>query len=430
MGVLGQIARMLVLGGSFALGSAQPVLASDPSPAGARPSLFLSCPLECFADYLRQELSYVDFSRDPYRAELTLVVVRQQNGGGGERFTVTLTRRTLDLQTPPAPPLSFSVPPGSPDVVTRRKLAQTILRMLQRELEGTAHEDAFELSLPARDGNALGRVDDPWDFWTITPELKAEGEGASGYYLVDGTAGLTIRRITDSTKLRLRGAYTRRLSGFLLEDGSRIHGDSQGWDARVLYAHSLGERWALGGTVTGGGSEYENLEGHVHGGALAEFNIFPYSQNASQQLRFAYQAGAWINWYLEPNEVGLLQETRPYHAISLIADVNHGWGSVQWITQLNQFLDEPSLYRVSTGAVLSLQLVEGLSISFEGEAALVRDQINQRGRPITDDELLLWTAEQPTEYAFGGALLFTYTFGSDHNTIVNPRFARVDLDEE
>jgi hypothetical protein len=42
----------------------------------------------------------------------------------------------------------------------------------------------------------------------------------------------------------------------------------------------------------------------------------------------------------------------------------------------------------------------------------------------------LWTVEQPTEYTFDVQVSLNYTFGSKHDTIVNPRFARVDLEEE
>ncbi len=136
------------------------------------------------------------------------------------------------------------------------------------------------------------------------------------------------------------------------------------------------------------------------------------------------------NWYFEESTAGLREEVRPYHALSLIADVNQAWGSLQWVGQVNAFIDDPQLYRVSTGALASLRLVEGLAIGLEGEAAFVRDQISLRARPVTDRELLLWTTQQPTNYLFELELSLTYTFGSVHNTIVNPRFGRVDLDEE
>lgn len=425
------LALVCALTNTTSLASPQRAEKHEPPRQPTLPSLYLSCPLACFEDYLRQELSYFDFTSDPYRAEITLVIVRQQSGNGGERFTVTLTRRVPVPNHPVTAPLSFTVPANTPDVTSRKKLAQTMLRVLQRELAGTSHEEAFELSLPTRDGTKLSNLNDPWDYWTFTPELAGEIDGGSSYFWADATAGLTVRRITDFDKFRLRASYSRQFTGYELEDGSRVDGDVARWETRLLYARSLGQRWALGALGTVRASEFENLKAHVHGGPAVEFNVFPYPENASQQLRLVYQTGAWANWYLERNrEDGWMREARLYHALSLIVDVNQPWGGVQWIGQVNQFIDEPRLYRVSTGVTLSLRLMEGLAINLEGNAALVDDMINLRARQVTDLELLLGTVQQPTDHTLEGGFGITYTFGSGHNTIVNPRFARVDLDEE
>jgi len=349
------------------------------------PALFLSCPRECFDDYLRQELSYFDVTNDPYRADLTIVVVRQPAGNGGERFTVSLAPRVPG--GPSVAPSSFAVTADTPDGVARKHLLQTILRALRTYLAETPHEAAFELALPKRDGAVLSNLVDRWRYWVIAPEVSAAGDGGSGYYVVDMTGAITIRRITEPQKVRLRASYGRRWSGYLLEDGTRIRGD-------------------------------------------VDVNVFPYTDNAAKQLRFAYQLGPWANWYLERNRAGLFHEVRGYHALSLIADLNQAWGSLQWIGQVNHFLDDSNRFRLSTGAVISVRLFAGFALSVEGEAALVRDLINLRRRRVTDRELLLWTVEQPTNYRFEAQLVLTYTFGSKHDTIVNPRFARVDLDEE
>jgi hypothetical protein len=397
-----------------------------------RPKLFLTCPQECFDVYLRQELSYFNFVRDPRQADLNLVIVRQGAGGGGERFSLTVVRRDAAPVAAgrSSADSSFVAAPGAPTDVARRQLLQLVLRALQSELAGTSHAEALQLSLPPRSGDDLSRLGDPWDYWVIAPELRGDSGGVKLIHFGGLTAAITVRRITEPSKLRLRGSYTRWLSGYVLEDGSRVSGDVYGWEGKALYAHSLGSQWALGITATARGNDFENLLGHVRGGPIVEFNVFPYAENASQQLRAAYQVGAWANWYLERNVGGRTGEVRPYHALSLIADFNQAWGSIQWVGQANSFLDQPELFRLSTGLTLTLRLFEGLAISVEGMAAFVRDLINLRGRPVTDRELLLGTAQQPTDYTFEVEFALTYTFGSVHNTIVNPRFGRVDLEED
>lgn len=433
------LCKSAALGLSLCCGPLSPPRAT--ADEGARTRLYLSCPPTevsnqsangeaCFDSYLRQELSHFDFVRDPHLAAFTLVVVRQPAGNGGERFTAKLTRKLPNGVFETVSQRSFVAPPGAPPHSSRERLAQLFLRLLFAELANTAEGDAFALHLPPRDGTSLSSLIDPWNYWVFTPELKGTGEGGSGYYFAELLAALTVRRITDDSKFRIRGGYGRNLTGYKLEDGSRVRGDVYLWDVRVLYAHSVGRHGALGMIGSTGGSEYENYAFHVHGGPSAEINVFPYADNATRQLRFAYQIGAWANWYADPNRSGDERELRPYNALSMITDVNQPWGSIQWINQLNFFLDDPRQYRASVGGIVTLRLFQGFAISFEGEAAYVRDMINARGRPVTDRELLLWTVQQPTRYQWELEFAFTYTFGSVHNTIVNPRFGRVDLDEE
>lgn len=413
----------------------QPEKSAGPTPPGSLdpPRLYLSCPETCFEDYLKQRLSYFDFVRDPYLSDYTLVIVRQPAGSGGERFSLTIEKTgpksAANGQSKPAPSTCTTKPGASTDDA-RRELLALVLRSLLVELADTEHAAEFAVSLAERTQTQLGAVEDPWNFWVIVPSMNAWGEGASGFYGVYVIGALTVRRITETSKLRLKGSYARDLSGYRLEDGERVSGDVYGSYGGALYAHSLGKHWALGATTTAKGDEYANLEVHVHGGPLLEYNVAPYSDNASRQLRFAYQIGAWANWYLEESVNGAMEEVRPYHALSVIADLNRPWGSLQCVAQFNSFIDEPELFRLSGGLNVAIRLARGLAVDLNGNASWVRDQINLRGRTITNLELLLGTAEQPTDFQVNGSVGLSYTFGSVHNTIVNPRFGRVDLDEE
>lgn len=410
------------------------LVAPDSRGADDVPRLFLSCPTDCFEDYLKQELSYFSFVRDRYLADANLIVSRQQAGNGGERFTVRAlwSKDAIERMRIPVRPLeeAFLVPPAATIDEARAALAQATLRVLYRSLAESHQRYVFNMSVPPRSAVNLSELFDPWNYFVLVPELSVSGEGGSGYYFVEGTGALTIRRTTEPWRLRVRGSYTRNWNGFQLEDGSRVSADIPSWQFRALSAHAIGRRWALGGLLTLIGSDYENFRGHLRAAPAIEFNIFPYSENASQQLRFVYQAGVWWASYLEGNRQGLMEEVRPYHALSFVSDVNQAWGSIQWVLQGNQFVDAPSLFRLSTGTNLSLRLTSGLAFVLEAEFAWVEDLVNLRGRPVTDQELLLWTVQQPTSFTFVGKAGLAYTFGSHHNSIVNPRFGRIDLNED
>lgn len=418
----------------------------------AGPKLFLNCATDCFEPYLRQELSNFDLVRDRHQASFEILIAAQPAGSGGTTYSVTLFERQReppDLGSLPrgrtgGPARQESVPRAAPSAsarrVTRRpaqaevefraELLDVVLRLLYAAVIDTPNEARFRLSLPPRSGEALEQLRDPWDYWVLIPELEGEGEAGSGYYFAEVGGNLTVRRITDRHKLRLRLSYWRTLSAFEFEDGSSISGDVYGFAANGVYARSLGARYAVGLTGTVRSSEFDNLEVHAHYGPVFEMNLFPYTENASRQLRLLYQVGLWYNDYFETNAEGERLELRHYHAATAVADVNQPWGSVQVAAQLNSFLQQPAQFRLALGGQLTLLLFEGFSLQFEGRSEWVRDQINVRGRPLGDSEILLFTAEQPTRFTLEATFGFSYAFGSVHNTIVNPRFGRIDLNEE
>src|SRR5688572_15093788 len=92
------------------------------------PRLFLSCSEDCFDPYLRQQLSYFDFVRDVYLADIALVIVRQPAGNGGEHWTATLARRASGRAFESRPPASVLSSPGAPAHDARDRLLQLILR--------------------------------------------------------------------------------------------------------------------------------------------------------------------------------------------------------------------------------------------------------------------------------------------------------------
>src|SRR5262249_39410287 len=137
-----------------------------------------------------------------------------------------------------------TAPAAQPDTVRQQLLAE-LLSVLYITLQGSPHAQAFRLSLPVRPGLELSRREDPWDHWTVTPELIGTVEAESGWHRLFFTGAMTFRRVTELNKLRLRGSYTRQLSRFVLEDGSTVSGDIHAWEGRVVYARSLGQRWAF-----------------------------------------------------------------------------------------------------------------------------------------------------------------------------------------
>jgi hypothetical protein len=155
-----------------------------------------------------------------------------------------------------------------------------------------------------------------------------------------------------------------------------------------------------------------------------EFNVFPYSDYASRQLRIGYEIGAERVRYNEVTIFDKLQETLVDQEVSVRVEQRQTWGSVFGGFEFSQYLHDVSKYRLEVNGSASIRLARGLSLNVSGEASRIRDQISLPRRGATPEEVLLSLRQLQSGYEVGFRVGLTYSFGSLFNNVVNPRFPR------
>jgi hypothetical protein len=143
-----------------------------------------------------------------------------------------------------------------------------------------------------------------------------------------------------------------------------------------------------------------------------------------RQLRAQYSVGIARQAYHEETLFGKLEETLPAHEFSVIYDQREPWGSVEGEVEWFQYLHDVSKNRLEARGELSWRILRGFSISAQGGASRIRDQITLPSRGATPEEILLELRELQSGYEYDFSLSLTYTFGSIFSSIVNPRFGQ------
>ena len=62
--------------------------AQTPPPRPDNIRIFLDCSYYCDEDYIKKEITFVDYMRDRRDADVHILVTTQGNGGGGTEYTV------------------------------------------------------------------------------------------------------------------------------------------------------------------------------------------------------------------------------------------------------------------------------------------------------------------------------------------------------
>ncbi|MDQ3069975.1 MAG: hypothetical protein M3R55_09635 [Acidobacteriota bacterium] len=394
-----------------------------PAPAqtsqAGRLRVFLDC--DCFQSYAREEVSFVDYVRDRESADVHVLGQSRETGGGGREYALRfvgagrLAGTDLDLKAVTAP--------GDTEDARRRAVASTLRVGFLAYLAKSglpAHLD-IQIDEDEQVAPAAG-ISDPWNFWVYSvrasTELQAEESSREWNWQVSGSAD----RVTRDWKLSFGGEVDQTIEKFDLDEDEPLTSRRHNREINTLAVKSLGEHWSAGMLSETSSSSFENRKFQFGAAPAVEYNFFPYSAYTRRQLRAKYYVGPVYSRYYEVTLFDKLEETRVLHAAEITLDQREPWGTLQAQFEVQQYLPKASQYRVEFNGDVSIRITRGLSVSIEGGASRIRDQISLPKRGATSEEVLLRLRRLRSGFEYNFDVGFTYTFGSIFNNIVNPRF--------
>jgi vacuolar-type H+-ATPase subunit E/Vma4 len=391
--------------------------------AGERPKLFLNCTGNCYQNYLKTELSLLDFVRDQAQADIQLLIISNNNAGGGRLFTVTFIGQNQfrSLQDT----LSFSTKPADTEAMIQERLGQTLQQGLIRYLARTNLTDQVTITFKKRALAETMVEEDKWRYWVFTPNIRGAFRGESNRTSISLDNSFSARRITPRTRSSLYGYYSYDSNKFKVNGKDvAVNNASYGTDAR--FVKSFSEHWSGGLLYSFYHSVYENIRASHQLAPAVEYNLFPYSENIRRQFRLVYQVGY--------NQIAFLQETIfdrtrqliPYQKFSVVVNYTQTWGNINTRLNASTFLNDFSRNRLRLDNDLNVRVAEGLSVTLSGSAALINDQISLAKAEATEGTFLLGGRQLPTSFSYSTRVGLSYTFGSTNNSVVNIRLSQID----
>jgi hypothetical protein len=383
--------------------------------------VFLDCD-RCFEDYIREEIDFVDYVRDPAEADMHIIVTDAATAGGGREYTASFVGRAPS--DAPARTLRTVTATGETDDTIRRQLANMIRIGLLNAVAGNTVPAELVVAVTSTPRPAASPVGDPWNSWVFSVRASGSFEGEESQREARTEGEGSADRITDNWKITLGVGFERVSQHFDLEDEGPVEVARHEREFQGLVVKSLGEHWSIGGEGDIRSTTFENEKLTYEMAPAVEFNLFPYSMYTRRQLRVQYAAGVRHASYYEETLTGKLQETHPVHAASVAFEKTEQWGSLDTRLEWSQYLHDRSLTRLEAEGELSWRLARGFSLSMEGNASRVRDQISLPRRGATPEEVLLELRQLRSGYEYRLEFGVTYSFGSIFSALVNPRFGQ------
>jgi hypothetical protein len=388
--------------------------------------VFLDCDRDCDFDYLRREVTFVNYVRDRQDAEVHVLVTTRGSGGGTEW---TLAFIGLEQHENRDFTLVYNSSNTDTDDEVRAGFAQVfriglLNYMVGHPLLGRIGISYEELEAAEEQAAAMAQSqDDPWDFWTFRASLDADFEGEERTSEKSFSGSFSANRTTEAWKIRSRVNGRFSEEEFELNDGTVLVSDSRNYQVSGQVVKSLGEHWGASIRAAADASTFDNQNLAISAAPGVEYNLFPYSESSRRALTFTYEIGFSSVDYEEETIFDVTSETLFDQSLLLNYDVNQPWGQSNFSVELSQFLDHPSQYRAEVGGRLEFRVIRGLSFEVDGEFSWLNDQRFLPKEDISDEEVLLRRRALATDFNYEFSIGFSYTFGSIFNNVVNPRFS-------
>jgi hypothetical protein len=274
---------------------------------------------------------------------------------------------------------------------------------------------AKRLSVTFEDKVKPTAVADPWHFWvfSLSADGFVNGEKSYGYGNYSGSFSAT--RVTPDLKLRASRSSSRTRPKF-------INSRSESFGFSGLAVKSLGGHWSAGATLGVQSSSYRNVDREFTIAPAVEYNVFPYADSTKRQLRILYRAGLQTVRYREITIYDRTSETRWNEALSVTLEFKQPWGTVSTSLEGSHYFHDFRKNRLELNGEVSLRVWKGLSFNIDGGGSRIHDQLGLVKAGASLDEVLLRRKQLETSYDYYLSVGVSFTFGSVHSNVVNPRF--------
>ncbi|MBU4254086.1 MAG: hypothetical protein KJ727_05765 [Acidobacteria bacterium] len=381
------------------------------------PKVFLDC-WRCDMDYIRTNMTFINYVRDRQIADIHILVTIQQTGPGGHEYTLDFIGRGnfADIHHN----LTYVSNRTDSWDDTRKGMVEVLKNGLLPFMLRTPLADLFKVEYVEKPMPSA--VKDKWNYWVYSASFGGSlwGQQTQGGISLKGN--LSANQVTPDMKLRFGVSGNYNENRYDLEDGDRILSMSESTGFSGLAVKSITDHWSAGCSLGISSSTYNNIDFGFNPALALEYNVFPYSQSTRRQLRLLYRLGYGYNTYHEKTIYEKTREQVIGQSLDVVFALREPWGNAEINLSGSHLFHDLSLNQISIEGDLNLRLLRGLSLSLNAGYSQIHNQISLPKGGATLEEILLNRKILATNYSYSMSIGFSYTFGSIYSNVVNPRF--------
>ncbi len=379
--------------------------------------VYLDCQ-RCDNDYIRTEITFVNYVRDRKEAQVHILVTSQRTASGGQEYTLDFIGQQEFAGKHDT--LTYVSNQQDTDDIIRSGIVGTLKRGLMYYVAKTPLADQIEISFKQK----LKPTDviDKWDSWVFRTSLNSylNAEAKRNYLSLGGS--VSANRITPELKIRLSLSGNYNEENYIIDDTTTYSSFKHSAYSYGLVVKSISEHWSIGVLGRANSSSYSNIRQQLILSPAMEYNLFPYSESTRRELRFLYTISHNPVEYIDTTIFDKTSERLLSESLEISLEMKEPWGSARVSLESSHYFHDISLYRLRLFGDIDLRLFKGLSLNLYGNISRINDQLSLLKRNFTTEEILMGTGQLATDFEYWGRIGLSYTFGSIYSNVVNPRF--------
>ncbi len=385
---------------------------SAPKDSTGALNLFLDCRAPgCDFNYLRTELTWVNYVRDRTAAQVHVIATALGTGSGGLEIKLAFIGQKqfagVDNE------VKFNTQRGSSGDELRREFTRVLKLGLVQYMLGTRFGAHLAVSYAAPPNAAPAQHEhDPWNFWVFSvghewrtrrPIAEQQPERQRVTLCLAHHGGVEVSR------QRERQHQPEQLSA---RRHDHLRRRSHSYSGGSVLVRSVTDHLSFGGGFGLSASTNNNLDLALRVAPTVEFDFFKYDQYTRKRLVLSYSVGFDRYHYTDTTIYNRLRETRLDNQLSFSYATTQPWGGANAGISGSAYLSDMTENRLSVYTSMSVRVVRGLSASYSLSYSRVRDQLSLAKASASDAEILLQLRQLATSYTYGGSFSLSYTFGS------------------
>jgi len=380
------------------------------------PKVYIDCGI-CDIDYIRTEITFVNYVRDRKEAQIHILITTLSTGGGGREYTIAFIGQN-EFEGINDTHKYFTSRTDTSDEI-REGLVKALKIGLMSYVAKTPIASKMEISYQEKTEEE--ELKDKWNNWVFSLSGSGYLSGEKTYKYHSLYSTFTAARVTTKSKINLSLSASQSKQTFELEDET-LESSTESRYFSGSYILGLNDHWSAGLYFRVASSTYENVEIAFIPSPAIEFDLFPYSESTRRQLRFIYQLTFDAVRYREETIYLKTKDNLLSESLSINLTLKEKWGSISTSLEGSHYFFDFSKNRMDFFSIISVNLIKGLSLVGFGGVSRIHDQLSLVRGGASLEEVLLQRTQLETSYSYFFSVGFSYTFGSIYTNVVNPRF--------